>query len=334
MSDTLSKSSLKTSVCEEIWQRYCIFLEERNHRNELNYCCETSKYNSTSFASSKHIISLQQEGLSRYFQCFYDSFSHLEEKKANELLDCVEKVEADLRCAITQMEKECVAVICRSMAPFLYKCMPSLLLINLLHPADAEHVSRSVIYFDYYQMLLEAATVQEIISRRNIIFSVEPQSRQKIENIEPYEWIAARQRQVNREEAVRTGQNTQDFKKTLDYLRWCEQRQKQLFFFEQSEVEERMDVERLERLHAGLIFELFLSNFREIRYNQCTYSKWKCELNQEDVKHLSKEEFSARSAIMYYQFESFKLIGGMEVRHFLKTRRNTLVNERVEIPVR
>lgn len=334
MTDTPSKSSLETSDCDEISQRYRIFFEERNHWNELNYCCETKKCSSTSLAPSKYIRSHQKEGLPRYFKCFYDSFFHLEEKKTNELLNYVEMAESNLRCAIIQMENECVAVICRSMAPFLYKFMPSLLLINLLHPADAERVSRSLIFCDYYRMLLEAASVQEIIFRRNIIFSVEPQSRQKIENIEPSEWIAARRRQVDREEAVRTGRNTQDYEKTLDYLRWCEQRENQLFLFEQNEVEERMYVERLERLHAGLIFESFFTNFRKIRYNQCTYKKGKYKLNQEDVNRLSKKEFSARSTVMCDQFEGFNLIKGLEVRHFLKTRRNILVNERVETPVR
>lgn len=318
---------------DEILQRYKIFLEEQNLRKELDYSRNTEKFHHIKPPEYHGTINTSQEGSTRYFKCFYDSFLHLQEKKTRELLDCVETAEAELRYAIAEMERESFAVICRSMAPFLFDATPSLLCINLLRPIDAESVSRSMICHDFYQMLIEATYKQETICRRHIVFALEPQSRQQLEGAEPSEWIAARRRQLDREEAMRSGKNIQAHAKTLEYLKWYGQQQNQILLLERGELEERMDIERVGRVQLGIIVDLFLEHFREVACKGFRSRQELRKLGAEDVKKLSVEEFAARSGILGHQSEHFKIIKGQEVQHYLKTRRNVLVNERIESPL-
>lgn len=333
MSRTQIFKDLETVSSDEILQRYNIFFQEKNDRKELNYSGRTEKLLPRILVAQQRTQGLLQGSTSRYFKTFYDSFSHLEEKKTKELLKCVERGEAELRCVIAQMENESFATICRSMPPFLLQSISSLLLINSLHPLDAESVSRKAIYHDYYRMLIEATCKQETICRRVIAFAVEPKSRGTIEANEPSDWIAARRKQVDREEAMRTGKNIQAHKKTLEFLKWYEQQQNQIFLFERGELEERVNIERLERVQAGIIVDLFLEHFREIAYRGCVYLQGLRKLGKQDTRKLTMEESEARSEIMFNQYENFKMIKGKEVQNYLHTRRNVLINERVARPL-
>lgn len=321
---------LRQESCDEVAHRYFIFNGRQADQKQLEYRSVMDPH------SSKHVTytpSAQvdnRKNTMRYFQCFYNSFLYSEQRKLRELLDVIVISEAQIRYQLFQMEQECIAVICRSMAPFLAAVIPSLPFANALFPQDDEQVDRNMILYDYYQMLQEAVVIQEVLHRRCVVFIEEPTERWQIEGSEPSGWIAARRSQVEREEMVKTGCMTLDHKRVMDYIKWYSQQQNQITLFERREMEERMDVERLERLNAGIIADSYASDFRELRYQQLKYELGKRCLNENDVKKLNIDEVTARSHIVFEQFDKFKSIKGSEVKHFLATRRNCLINETVE----
>lgn len=327
--------NLKDGREREIVDRFALFSSATDDYNELEYLSVMARYHHIPLPPPLLVTSTDnRKSTLKYFKCFYESFVYSEQRKLRELLQQIVHAEAEVRLQLFRMEQECFAVICRSMAPLLRTVMPSLQYVNALLPEDAEAVARQVIIKEYYQMLQEALIVHEILHRRSIVFAIEPEARWHIEGAEPSEWIAARRRQVEREDMVRKGCMTKDHERTMEYLKWYAQQQNQIVLFERREVEERMDVERLERLNVGILSDLFAADFRELRYKQLKYEMGKRRLNEADVKQLNIEEVSARSFIVFEQHDRFKELKGLEVKHYLASRRNALINERLERPLR
>eukprot|EP00796_Vickermania_ingenoplastis_P013398 gene13398-9221_t len=325
---------LKMHSDEEIVYRNSVFSFQKDDFRELEYRSVMDRYHNLPLPVSRPSPTDNRNGASKYFKCFHESFVYSEKRKLKELQNQIEKAESQVRYQLFRMEQESFAVICRSMAPHLKGILPGLMFVNALLPADAEQVSRQLIVYEYFQMLQEALIVQEILHRRRIVFASEPDARWRIEGAEPTEWIAARRKQVERGDMMKRGCMTEDHERTMEYIKWYAQQQNQITLFERREVEERMDVERLERLNAGIFADMYAADFRELRYKQLKYELAKRRLNEKDVKTLSIEETSARSHVVCEQYDRFKEIKGIEIINYLATRRNTLINERIECPPR
>lgn len=324
--------ALKTVGDHEVVPRYWIYSQACDEQNDLVYRSVMDRYKSISLPTAKAPPGGNlSESQSRYFKSFYDSFVYSEKRKFKELVEEIVKAEGQLRLQIFLMEKNCFATLCRSMAPHLKSILPSLMFVNALLPAQAECVARRLIHVEFFEMLKEALIIQEIMHRRQIVLVGEPDERWQIEGAEPTNWIESRKKQVEREEMLKKGCLTLEQERTMEYIIWYSQQQNQISLFVRREIEERMDVERLERLSIGIFSDLFARDLRELKYKHLKYEMSKRCLNEPDVKRLSAEELGARSFLVFEERDRYKEILGLEVKNYLHTRRNVLINERLEI---
>ncbi|ORC92582.1 uncharacterized protein TM35_000033350 [Trypanosoma theileri] len=266
----------------------------------------------------------------KFFKCFYDSFRERDDKYHLSLLYDVIAKESLERATLRSYESEEFSSIARHAGEVMRVPQWCRFYFNKLPVIEAEEMERRMIKSEFYSMYLEAVTVLEILHRRVILFTEEPAARNSIVAAETHDWIECRRQQVERERQEELEENARERKRLLLYHDWKKKQEYQIFLFEQSEQEERMDVERLQRLHIGTWAQLFHAELKEARYHQLKYQLRQRLLNAECSRNIMAEEATERSSIMLLQKDQFRTLEAEEVKSFLWTRRHMMVNEAVE----
>lgn len=267
----------------------------------------------------------------RYFNCFYGSFKKKDDTFYANLLAEVLQQEFAERVRLNKHQHEEFCAICRyagntlGVHEWIYFYCTSLPITKM------EELGRRMIQSEFWAMLLEAVCVLEVLHRRTVMFVEEPTGRRKIGCQEVPDWIECRRRQVERERREELARSEEgDGHRPLDHFNWRRQQAYQVFLFEQSEQKERIDVERLQGFHAGVIAKLFFREHREARYHQLKYELRQRLLPAELSRDLVAQEATARSALMLMQHDHFHALQADEVKSYLWTKRNAMLNEDVE----
>ncbi|RNF06161.1 uncharacterized protein Tco025E_07642 [Trypanosoma conorhini] len=266
----------------------------------------------------------------RYFNCFYDSFKQREGEFCRKLLKEVLQKEWAERDRLNEYERDEFYGISRFAGRVLGVPEWSRLHCVSLPLMESEEFGRRMIVSEFFAMLLEAVSLFEVLHRRTIVFAEEPLARKPIEGEEVHEWVESRRLQVERERREALALEAGERQRNLAYFSWKQQQAYQVFLFEQSEQEERMDVERLQRFHAGVLAQHFHKEHKEARYHQLKYQMRQRLLPVELTRTIVGDEVTERSAIMLLQHDRFCALQAEEVKSYLWTRRNALLNELVD----
>ncbi|EKG02835.1 hypothetical protein TCSYLVIO_006128 [Trypanosoma cruzi] len=266
----------------------------------------------------------------RYFNCFYDSFKQRDDKfNLNILREVLQKEWAE-REKLNEYEEEEFYATCRCAGNALGVTAWSRRYRTSLPLVEAEEFGRRMIVTEFFAMLLEAVFILEGLHRRTISFLWEPLARKAIEGDEVHKWVESRRCQVERERREESMFEAGERQRELAYHNWKRQQAYQVYLFEKSEEEERMDVERLQRFYVGIISQIFRKEHMEAQYHQLRYQMRKRLLSAELSRHIIGNEATERSNIMVLQHEQFCTLQAEEVKSFLWTRRNTMLNELVD----
>ncbi|RNF07492.1 hypothetical protein TraAM80_03348 [Trypanosoma rangeli] len=266
----------------------------------------------------------------RYFNCFYDSFRQRNGEFYRNLLNEVMQKEWAERGRLNEYEEEEFYGICRSAGNVLGVAEWGGLYYTSLPPLESEEFGRRMIISKFFAMLLEAVSLLEVLHRRTIVFAEEPPARKLIEGEEVHEWVESRRLQVERERQEEMALEAGERQRYLAYCGWKQQQAYQVFLFGQSEQEERMDVERLQRFHAGVIAHHFYKEHKEARYHQLRYQMRQRLLPAALARGIVGDEVKERSVILLLQRDRYSALQAEEVKSYLWTKRNALLNELVD----
>lgn len=267
----------------------------------------------------------------RYYASFYKSFSirHGECSSTSLMRDLVE-YEGELRFQIVANEQEeLVRIVSIFEAPF------SLGALNLMQqhslPVDQEErVCRWRILHEYYQMLLEASIVEELLSRRHVEYNLEPTARRQTQGCEADDWIESRKIQLLRMKNEYEETQNRERALRIAYFEWKLQQEYQLFLFEQSEKSDRLEVERQQRLNAGILAGLYNNEFRVANYHQLRYALLRQSLSAEVCREIVAAEARERTFLFCEEVNTFKRIRAAECRSYLTCSRHSLINSSAE----
>lgn len=266
----------------------------------------------------------------RFFQAFYDSFADSEKRARENQTKAFLAAEASFRNCLAQDERSEWASLCRGFGRVLGVCQPSLLFVNALDAEKDEAVQRRVLSGSYFDVLLEACVLQEIMMRRYMEFVEESRTRQDIQAGEVASWIEARRLQVNHEKDCESQEAEKRRKQRLDYFQWRQQQLYQVFLLERSESQARETLEREERLEAGAVANKYNSSFRSARYAQLRFEDARRALDAVSSRNIATLEATSRSELLREQHDGFRCLGALEVRAYLATSRRQMENECME----
>ncbi|KAH9589282.1 hypothetical protein LSM04_005625 [Trypanosoma melophagium] len=266
----------------------------------------------------------------RFFKCFYDSFKERDDRYHLSLLGDVIATESLERATLKSYESEEFSSITRYAGEVMRVPQWCRFYFTKLPIFEAEEMERRMIKREFYAMLMEAVSILEVLHRRVILFTEEPAARSDIASTETHEWIECRRQQVERERQEELAEHARERQRGLLYHDWKKKQEYQIFLFEQSEQEERMDVERLQRLHIGTVAQLFHAELKEARYHQLKYQLRQRLLDPQLSRNIMAEEATERSSIMLLQRDQFRTLEAEEVKSFLWTRRKMMINDDVQ----
>ncbi|KAG5508823.1 hypothetical protein JKF63_05325 [Porcisia hertigi] len=238
--------------------------------------------------------------------------------------------ESKCRQQLIRYEQEELAQMVWSVEERLSPVMATLRDVNALDVLQNEKVRRWSIQNDYCRFLLDLTQLQEVLHRRSLSFVMEPQCRRRIENVEVSDWIETRRLDMRREAAEYTAEKRKDRDRRLAYSEFIQQQHYQIFLMEQSEQAGRMEVERQQRLYAGCILEEMARGYRHARLCQLKYEAMRHELRPEVARNLAADEARHRTWLYQEQAVCFKKTQAEEIRSYLASSRQELLNTRVE----
>nr|CAJ2470253.1 unnamed protein product [Leishmania braziliensis] len=238
--------------------------------------------------------------------------------------------ERELRHQLVRHEQEELTQMVWSVKKMLLPVMEALRYVNTLSVAQEEVVWRWSIRNDYYHFLLGVTQLQEVLHRRSLSFAEEPRDRKEIENVEVPHWIAARRLQVTRETQESAAAKEEERERRLAHFSFIQQQLYQIFLLGEEEQADRMDVERLQRLYAGSILEAMAKVYRHVRLCQLRYEAMGLELQPEVTRDLVADEALHRALLRQDQALGFKKMQADEIRNYLASSRQELLNRRVE----
>ncbi|KAG5508983.1 hypothetical protein GH5_06207 [Leishmania sp. Ghana 2012 LV757] len=238
--------------------------------------------------------------------------------------------ERELRQQLVRHEQEELTQIVWSVEETLSPVMAALRNVHNLSVAQAETVWRWCIRNDYNRFLLDVTQLQEVLHRRSLSFAEEPRCRKMIENAEVPHWIEARRLQMMREAKESAAVENADRARCLAYFAFVQQQLYQIFLLEERERAGRMDVERLQRLYAGALAETRAKEYRHVRLCQLRYEAMYGELRPEVARGLVTEEALHRTRLCHDQALAFKKLKADEIRSYLASSRQELLNSRME----
>ncbi|KEG11780.1 hypothetical protein DQ04_02291100 [Trypanosoma grayi] len=323
----MDTAALKTATLDECVDRFNLFRDEVFEKEEAWYSMRAEE-NHLLFGcfDDRRPRMCKETEEKRYFKCFYDSFKHREDRFYKSLLVKVIEKESAERVILNEHEHEEFYAICRHAGDILGVPEWSRFHCTSLPVPEAEDRGRRIIKGEYFAMFLEAVSILEVLHRRTIMFSEEPVARNIIAGAEVHDWIESRRQQVERERLEELAADAKERQRRLAYHNWKRQQAYQVFLFEQSEQEERMDTERLQRLHAGILAQAFHAEHKEARYQQLRYEMRQRQVPVECSRDLMAKEATERSAVMLLQRDYFRTLQAEEVKSFLWTRRNMMMN--------
>lgn len=238
--------------------------------------------------------------------------------------------ERELRQQLVRHEQEELMQMVLSEEKTLFPAMAALRDANALSVMQEEVMWRWGIQNDYHHFLRDVMQVLEVLHRRSFSFADEPRCRKVIEDSERQHWIAARQRQVTRETQEAAAAEKEDRAMRLAYFAHIQQQLYQIFLLEESERDDRMEVERLQRLYASSLVEAMAKEYRHARLCQLKYEARRFELQPEVTRDLVADEALHRSWLCQDQALGFKKVQADEIRSYLASARQELLNQRVE----
>ncbi|KAG5482044.1 hypothetical protein LSCM1_05759 [Leishmania martiniquensis] len=238
--------------------------------------------------------------------------------------------ERELRQQLVRHEQEELTQMVWGVERTLSPVMAALRHVNNLSVAQEETVWRWSIRNSYCRFLLDVTQLQEILHRRSLSFAEEPRCRKAIENAEVPHWIEARRLQVMREAKESAAAESEDRARRLAYFAFVQQQLYQIFVLEEWERAGRMDVERLQRLYAGALAEAMAKEYRHARLCQLKYEAACDELQPAVARDLMAEEALHRTQLCQDQALVFQKIAADEIRSYLASSRQELLNSRME----
>ncbi|KPA78000.1 hypothetical protein ABB37_06761 [Leptomonas pyrrhocoris] len=194
---------------------------------------------------------------------------------------------------------------------------PALRDVHLTDLAKQEQARRWAIAGDFYQLLLDITELREVLHRRAMCTTEEPQQRRRIDNAEVPHWIKARRLQVMRENQESATAQNEEQAQRLAYFEKIQQQLYQVFLLEESERADRMEVERLQRLNVGGLAEVIAKEYRRVRPYQLRYEAARHPLVASLSHEIAAEEGLYRSMLWQEQTHAFKGIQAAEVRNYL-----------------
>lgn len=233
-----------------------------------------------------------------------------------ELLGDLVVWERELRQQLLRHETAELTQIAHLVERVLLPLIPALCDVSPLDLVQQEQVGRWSIIDDYYQLLLDAVELQEMLHRRATCSVVEPQQRKQIEDGEVPHWIEARRLQVMRQSRESASANEEQVRR-LAHFEHVQQQLYQVFLLEESEHAARMEVERLQRLHVGGLAEVIAKEYRRVRLCQLRYEAARHPLRPSLSYEIAAEEGLHRSMLSQEQAHAFKSIQAAEVRDYL-----------------
>ena len=233
-----------------------------------------------------------------------------------ELLGDLVVWERELRQQLLRHEAAELTQIAHLVERVLLPLIPALCDVSPLDLVQQEQVGRWSIIDDYYQLLLDAVELQEMLHRRATCSVVEPQQRKQIEDGEVPHWIEARRLQVMRQSRESASANEEQVRR-LAHFEHVQQQLYQVFLLEESEHAARMEVERLQRLHVGGLAEVIAKEYRRVRLCQLRYEAARHPLRPSLSYEIAAEEGLHRSMLSQEQAHAFKSIQAAEVRDYL-----------------
>lgn len=319
----------------EVALRYGLFRKERNEWRELDYqslvrSTFVERNRSPAYAPQNTIGVNKPADYRRYFPSFYASFLRSDVTFFDTLVKLLFKNEAKERQQLQEQEMHELILLCRGFGSVLGCLQPQLLCLNTLTAVDEESVARRLLQLQYYHMIAEACQLEEELTRRLLVFAAEPEERRKLVISESALWIESRKLQVQREECETLDERDGARRQQIEYFKWRQKQQYQLFHFQQGESQGRIEVERAERLSIGIIAGMYNSEYKEARYRQLEYEVISQALSREASLWIAGDEASFRSQILLEQLDAFRIICANEVRSFLATHRYAATNAYVD----
>ncbi|KPI83219.1 hypothetical protein ABL78_7758 [Leptomonas seymouri] len=283
----------------------------------------------TSSASSPPLASALDDG--GYFSSFRSSLRSRASSSATssattasspvqryaKLLRELPQWEQELRQQLLRHEAEELAQILHAAARVLPPVIPAL---RSASPRDLmlqEQARRWSICGDYYQLFLDTTELQELLHRRTICMEEEPLQRKRIVDGEVQHWIEARRLQVMRENQESAATQNEELTQRLAHFKHVQQQLYQVFLLEECERADRMEVERLQRLHVGGLAEVIAKEYRRVRRFQLRYEASRHPLRSSLASEITAEEGLHRSILSQEQSHAFKGIQAAEVRDYL-----------------
>nr|CCC94429.1 conserved hypothetical protein [Trypanosoma congolense IL3000] len=304
-------------ICKQLMEYGDAWYDMRVAENHLLFGSDCSEIAGTKVKKNKK----------RYFSCFYDSFKG----KGNEYFGPLAKEiflqECEERRRISQYEFEERQAVYHSLPVDIRPSTLSYIYFSAMHPIDGEAGDRVVIESEYYDMLMEVTFALECLHRRSIMFLDEAVGRKEIEDKETKSWIQSHKRQTERENNEKVFQMSQE--QVLAYHSWKQWQREQIILLKETELNERLDIERLQRFHVNGIAGRYLVDLREARYHQKKYEMRQRLLPAEVARDLVLEETSHRTAIMLQQRDDYLHFVAECAKDFYATRRNVLRNSHI-----
>jgi hypothetical protein len=233
------------------------------------------------------------------------------------MLRDLEVWEQELRQQLLRHESEELTELTHSVERVLLPLIPALRDVSPLDLVQQELVGRWSIVDDYFQLLLDATELQEMLHRRALCATEEPQQRTRITDSELQHWIEARCVQVMRENQEWAATQSEEQVQRVAYFRHVQQHRCQVFLLEERERADRMEVERLQRLHVGGLAEVIAKEYRRVRLCQLRYEAARLPLRPSLSYEIAAEEGLHRSMLAQEQARAFKHIQAAEVRDYL-----------------
>lgn len=234
-----------------------------------------------------------------------------------ELLRFLMQWERELRDQLVRHEAAEVTQLVHSVEAVLLPLIPALRDVSPLDLVQREQLGRWSIKDDFYQLLLDATELQEMVHRRALCSVEEPQQRKHVEDGEVPHWIETRRLQVMRENQESSSAQSAAQVQRLAYFKHIQQQLYQVFLLEESERADRMEVERLQRLHVGGLAEVISKEYRRVRLLQLRYEAARHPLHPALSQEITAAEGLSRSVLMQEQGHAFRSMQAAEVRDYL-----------------
>lgn len=311
----------------EVLKRFAIHREEWQQRELLGYCFQSGLPHVDCGVGTNYAVRnrLAQDETSQRTSYTFDM--RLEMREKVKWLNFFHSCECESRSLLERHETEERLTLQRGFATSLGGVLPDLVHASDLDLFDEEWVQRGVIEHSFFDMLLEACSMQETMLRCDMQIRYEPSQREALRSDEVASWISHRQQHLKRKIIE------DDYERFMDrlYVQMNflkdQENAREIFRLHQQEQYERGVVEHQERLSFGFILDEYPSDYIKARICQLRFEMYRrsVDLSQSTI---GVDETTARSQLLLSEKAKFESLHAREVKSFLLARHKLLTRER------